>query len=67
MEYESTLNVVSRSLDDVQKVFGLLTEKYSRMSAWVWRCVRSFDEMDRSYVQMEIDRPGFSGRTGLPC
>ncbi len=55
MEYSSTLNVVSRSLSDIQKVFRLFVDQYGGMKAWVWRSVPSYDEMDKCYIQMEID------------
>ena len=67
MEFESTLQVVSRSFDDIQKVYNILNKKYKGISAWVWRSVPSFDEMDKSFVQMEIDRIPYWAPTDSEC
>lgn len=56
MEFESTLEIASRSFEDVQKAFSLLAGKYGNTTAWVWRAVPSYDEMDRSLVRMQADR-----------
>lgn len=56
MEFESTLQIASRSLEDVEEVFSLLIGRYSKMTAWVWRAVPSYNEMDKSFVRMDIDR-----------
>ena len=55
MEYESTLTIVSRSVEDLRDAFKAVLERDSRVTADAWRSAVSYDP-DQSCFIAEINR-----------
>lgn len=56
MEYESTLTIVSKSIDDAKDAFDVLIKRHKSVTADAWREIVSYDEPDKSFFCVEADR-----------
>lgn len=56
MEFESTLTIVSKSVDDAQDAFNTLIKRHKNVTASAWREIVSYDEPDKSFFCVEADR-----------
>ena len=56
MEYESTLTIVSKSIDDAEDAFNVLVKRHKSVTANAWREIVSYDEPDKSFFCVEADR-----------
>jgi len=59
MEHESILTIVSKSIDDIRDAFNVLIKDNRKLTAYVWRAIRSYDEPDKSYFFLDTDRIPF--------
>ena len=56
MEFESTLTIVSKSIDDAKDAFDVLIKRHKSVTADAWREIVSYDEPDKSFFCVEADR-----------
>ena len=56
MEFESTLTIVSKSIDDAKDAFDVLIKRHKSVTADAWREIVSYDEPDKSFFCIEADR-----------